>query len=225
MRWLLHAFLQGLLNPVHGNVVFSRSKLHALHKSLVFFRSLLLPAVANLMFCVFFCMFCTSVCDSVLMCCSLWQAVPESSWYFNAILRCFLRAVYGNVVFFYGGCWQVCDVLMQFYRVCWKPFMGMSYFLVQKCTHVTKVSCLSTHFPFVLAPWGFARLCKAFGGIGSLWEALGWFGRVWKALQALRDFVAIRKDCKNAYTSHLIFRKPCKNAYKKSAALTNSGCG
>ena len=31
--------------------------------------------------------------------CSLWQAVPESSWSFNAILRCFLRAVYGNVVF------------------------------------------------------------------------------------------------------------------------------
>ena len=99
MRWLLHAFLQGLLNPAYGNVVFSRSKLHALHKSLVFFRSLLLPAVANLLFCVLFCMFCTSVCDSVLMCCSLWQAVPESSWYFNAILRCFLRAVYGNVVF------------------------------------------------------------------------------------------------------------------------------
>ena len=30
---------------------------------------------------------------------SLWHAVPESSWSFNAILRCFLRAVYGNVVF------------------------------------------------------------------------------------------------------------------------------
>ena len=40
--------------PPYGNVVFSRSKLHALHKSLVFFRSLLLPAVANLMFCVYF---------------------------------------------------------------------------------------------------------------------------------------------------------------------------
>ena len=31
--------------------------------------------------------------------CSLWHAVPESSWSSNAILRCFLRAVYGNVVF------------------------------------------------------------------------------------------------------------------------------
>ena len=31
--------------------------------------------------------------------CSLWHAVPESSWSFNAILRWFLRAVYGNVVF------------------------------------------------------------------------------------------------------------------------------
>ena len=52
MMLLLNAFLQGLLNPAYGNVVFSRSKLHALHKSLVFFRSLLLPAVANLMFCM-----------------------------------------------------------------------------------------------------------------------------------------------------------------------------
>ena len=58
---------------------FSRSKLHAHHKSLVFFRSLLLPAVDNLMCCAFFCMFCISVCDSVLMCCSLWQGVLESS--------------------------------------------------------------------------------------------------------------------------------------------------
>ena len=66
--------------PPYGNVAFSRSKLHALFKSLVFFRSLLLPAVASLMFCVcVFWMFCTSVCDSVLMCYSLWQAVPESS--------------------------------------------------------------------------------------------------------------------------------------------------
>ena len=31
--------------------------------------------------------------------CSLWHAVPESSWSFNAILCCFLKAVYGNVVF------------------------------------------------------------------------------------------------------------------------------
>ena len=50
----------------------------------------------------FFVCFCTSVCDSVLMCCSLWQGVLESSWYFNAIFWCFLRAVYGNAVFFPG---------------------------------------------------------------------------------------------------------------------------
>ena len=73
------AFLQGLLNPAYGNVVFSRSKMHARCKTLVFFRSHLLTAVANLMFCVYFCIFCTSVCDSMLMCCNLWQAVPESS--------------------------------------------------------------------------------------------------------------------------------------------------
>ena len=46
--------LQGLLNPVHGNVVFSRSKLHAHHNSLVLFRSLLVTAVANFMFCEYF---------------------------------------------------------------------------------------------------------------------------------------------------------------------------
>ena len=40
MRSLLYAFLPGLLNPVHGNVVFSRSKLHAFHKRLVFFCGL-----------------------------------------------------------------------------------------------------------------------------------------------------------------------------------------
>ena len=40
--------------PPYGNVVFSRSKLHAHRKSLVFFCSRLLPAVGNLMFCVFF---------------------------------------------------------------------------------------------------------------------------------------------------------------------------
>ena len=96
----MHAFLQGLLNPAYGNVVFSRSKMDAHHKSLVFFRSLLLTAVANVMFC----MYCLHILQIfVWFCvvrCSLWHAVPESSWSFNALLRCFLRAVYGNVVFF-----------------------------------------------------------------------------------------------------------------------------
>ena len=35
-----NVFLQGLLNTVYGNVVFSRSRMQARHKSLVFFRSL-----------------------------------------------------------------------------------------------------------------------------------------------------------------------------------------
>ena len=46
--------LQGLLTSAYGNVVFSRSKMHLRYKSLVFFRSRLLTAVANLMFCVYF---------------------------------------------------------------------------------------------------------------------------------------------------------------------------
>ena len=45
------------------------------------------------------CIFCIYLYDSVLVLCSLWQAVPELSLSFNAILRCFLRAAYGNVVF------------------------------------------------------------------------------------------------------------------------------
>ena len=36
---------------------------------------------------------------------------------------------------------------------------------------------------------------------------------------------ASRKDCKNAYKSHLIVKKHSKHAYKKSDAGTNSGCG
>ena len=46
--------VQGFLKLAYGNVVFSHSKLHACHKSLVFSRSLLLTSVANLMCCVFF---------------------------------------------------------------------------------------------------------------------------------------------------------------------------
>ena len=97
--WSFNAILRCFLIAVYGNVVFSRSKMDAHHTSLVFFRSLLLTAVANLMFC----MYCLHMLQIfVWFCvvrCSLWHAVPESSWSFNAILCCFLRAVYGNVVF------------------------------------------------------------------------------------------------------------------------------
>ena len=51
VRSLLDAVLRCLLNPAYGNVVFSRSKLHAFHKSLVFFRSLLFPPLANHVIC------------------------------------------------------------------------------------------------------------------------------------------------------------------------------
>ena len=95
-----------------GMSCFFRWNVDAHHKSLVFFRSFLPPAVANPMFCVYCpqlslipCFVC--ICLHILQIfvwfcvvrCSLWHAVPESSWSFNAILRCFLRAVYGNVVF------------------------------------------------------------------------------------------------------------------------------
>ena len=96
----MNAILRCFLRAVYGDVVFSRSKMDAHHKSLVFFHSLLLTAVANFMVCMTIdCIFCRYLCDSVLVRCSLWQAVPESSWSFDAILRCFLIAVYGNAVF------------------------------------------------------------------------------------------------------------------------------
>ena len=134
MRWLLNAFLQGLLKSAYGNVVFSRSKLHALHKSLVFFRTLLLPAVPNLMFCVFF---------------------PGKGWGPGFSLCCRPSALtapwnWGRVGFFcmhfYRVVWIWGDFCMHFYRVCWIPLMGMSCVLVQNCTHFTKVSCFSIHF-------------------------------------------------------------------------------
>ena len=69
--------------------------------------------------------------------------------------------------------------------------MGMSYFLVQQYTHVIKVSWFSVHLPFVLAPWGFARLCEAFGGIENRWDGLKGFGRLcrlWGFCEAMRSF-------------------------------------
>ena len=62
--------------------------------------------------------------------------------------------------------------------------MGISYFLVQTCMHITKVSCFSVDFPFALAPSGFVKLCEASGGIGGLSEALGGFGRLRRLCKA-----------------------------------------
>ena len=45
------------------------------------------------------CICCTSVCDSVHMCCSLWQAFPESRSYLNAFFAGFAESAYGHVVF------------------------------------------------------------------------------------------------------------------------------
>ena len=75
--WSFNAIFRCFLRAVYGNFVFSRSKLHALHKSLVFFRLLLLPAVANLMFCVFFWMF---LYNWVWFCGYVLQFAARSSW-------------------------------------------------------------------------------------------------------------------------------------------------
>ena len=94
MMWLLNAFLQGLLKSAYGNVVFfsfenvlplqtSHAFLftfaHSCRKSHVLY---IFPAYVDI-----FVRFCAYALQS------------ESSWYTNGILQCFLRAVYGNVVF------------------------------------------------------------------------------------------------------------------------------
>lgn len=102
------AHCPSFLRTAYGNAVFSYLKLHAFDKSVLFFCSLLLPAL-----------------------------VSENRW------------------------WK-CRV-----------------FSIWTCLHVINVSC----FMFVLAPWGFGRLCKA---LGMVWESLGCFGRgfgrLWDAL-------------------------------------------
>ena len=118
MRWLLNGILQDLLNPDYGNVVFSRSKLHARCKSLVFFHSLLLPAVANLSFCG----------------CFFWCFLHLF------VILCLCAAVCGREFL------SRVDIWMQFYGVFWEPFMGMSCFFVQKWMRIINVSCFSVHF-------------------------------------------------------------------------------
>ena len=124
MRWFLHAFLQGLPNPAYGNVVFSRSKLHALHKSLMFFPLTFAPGCPQshvlrvflhvfVHLCVILCL-CAAVCG-----------------------REFLSRV---------------DILMQFYGVFWEPFMGMSCFFDETWMRIIKVSCFSVHFCSPLSP-------------------------------------------------------------------------
>ena len=93
--------------------------------------------------------------------------------------------------------------------------MGMPCFLVQKCTRVTKVSCVSVHLPFVLAPFealqgfvrpldvlevfgmvwkvlegfaGFGGFCEAMGSFERRGESLGGFGRFYRLCMALSCF-------------------------------------
>ena len=56
------------LSAVYGNVVLSLSNIHVHWKSLVFFRSLLLTAVANLMFCVYVFAYFAHICVILCLC-------------------------------------------------------------------------------------------------------------------------------------------------------------
>ena len=194
MRWLLHAFLQGFLNPVHGNVVFSRSKLHALHKSLVFFRSLLLPAVPNLMFCLFFCMF-------------LYICV----WFCAYVLQ-----------FVAGSSWVELIIWMQFYGVFWEPFMGMSCFFVQKWMHIIKVLCFSVHFCpqlsliqcFVCICLHILQICVWFCVVRcSLWHAVP---------ESSWSFHAILRCFLRAVYGNVVFSRANMDAHHKSLVFFRS---
>ena len=59
--------------------------------------------------------------------------------------------------------------------------MGMLYFLVQKCMHITKLSC----FPFTFHLF---LLLEALQGFVKLWEVLEVFGMVWKVLEGFAGF-------------------------------------
>ena len=80
---------------------------------------------------------------------------------------------------FYRVFWIWGDFCMHFYRVCWIPLMGMSCFLVQNCTHFTKVSCFSVHFcsrPSQITWFAckFAYICVILcvGGAWGVWQFL-----------------------------------------------------
>ena len=59
--------------------VFSFKNALALQKYRVFPFAFAHSCRQSHVLCLFVRIFCTSVCDYVLMCCNLWQAVPESS--------------------------------------------------------------------------------------------------------------------------------------------------
>ena len=75
----MHAFLQAFLIAVLWECrVFSFKIAHALQKSRVFPFTIAHSCRQSHVLCAFLRIFCTYLCDSVLMHCSLWQAVPES---------------------------------------------------------------------------------------------------------------------------------------------------
>ena len=122
--WFLNACSQSFLIAALWECrVFLVLKCTCITKVSYFFRSLLLTAVANPMFCVFFCKGCRYLCGFA-MC----AAVCGMQ---------FLSRV---------------DILMQFYGVFWEPLMGMSCFFVETWLRIIKVSCFSVHVCSQLSP-------------------------------------------------------------------------
>ena len=84
------------------------------------------------------------------------------------------------------------NCLCHTYEHC-KPHTGFVDYscFVQKCTHVTNVSCFSVHFPFVHlfllleALQGFVRLVEVLEVFGRLWDGLEGFGRLCRLCEVL----------------------------------------
>ena len=133
------------------------------------------------------CIFCRYLCDSMLVRCSLWQAVPESSWYFNTILRWFLRAVYWKVVFL-----QCLLTSVSCFNVFLQGLLQTVYGkVVCSCSKMHAHHKSFVFFRSLAICSCSLRLCKALWGFWWYWKSLGWFERFWKALQALWGFVRL----------------------------------
>ena len=160
--WYLHTILLCFVGAVYRNDVFLRCVLTRRWGSNVFLQGLLTPA-----------------CGNVVFSRSKMHAYHKRLVFVRqsvADIRWFLRAVYGNAVFLRCLLTSVW-CLIHFYVICWKPFMEMSCFLIQECTHVTKVSCFPVYFCSQLltiecVPCLFCTFCTSVCDFVLMWCSL-----------------------------------------------------
>ena len=142
------------------------------------------------MFCVYLFAYFADICVILCLC----AAVCGSSFWVELIIscnfRCFLRAVYGNVVFLQcllTSVWCFNAILQGLL----KTVYGNVVFSRSKM-HARHKSLV--FFRSLAICSCSLRLCNALWGFWRYWKSLGWFGRFWKALQALREFVRPCQD-------------------------------